>query len=649
MSLTFHTHGRALDPADAGDGVAYVLHADDRFGGDVGGNISTVHEEELPERGRFTGATYDLTLTFTDDRAETGTTVGPTTARYELSVESIDKEGLVDEWFRVTGPPEYEGLEIDLDTDSEREEFPDWFGSEGWRGHLSVELEYSRDLTLRTTGLTPKDLEQGERGFDRTTPGVRRVWSQGEEGEFHDTVGLRDRAFDDTVAVRDGDVFVSGGDSVYRFDGGSGDVVWSCEVPGADSLLSLGEQRLYVTSSGSDVVAVDVTSGELGWRYETGDRIIAEPTHVAGSEFDGDGSGLVFIPSFDEQLHAVNADSGNREWTFELDGAGQRTTVVHGDRVFQAGMNQVYCLDTCTGTLRWERDAIGRVATPLHVASGVACYGCRSGSIEGLDAETGSPMWDLEDGPVSRDPFSVAVDGTVLASPRGGPLQALDPANGAVLTEYDLDPVSLDASSNTLYVGTRDGETAALDRDSGALRWRYDDGRAVAVQDDVVFSAGGGELFALEPTGSTQLAFDAVVETSTAASTQRFVLDGERGEYLVVSDGVPPYYVHEGAHFEVVVGLGGTRDEVTGERQRESGQVTEFDAEVVDAGGGVVTFELSPLGGADEWDGSSSVTLAADQLPAGFEVGGASGVLAVYLEYDEERTPDEAKPETHES
>lgn len=81
---------------------------------------------------------------------------------------------------------------------------------------------------------------------------------------------------------------------------------------------------------------------------------------------------------------------------------------------------------------------------------------------------------------------------------------------------------------------------------------------------------------------------------------------------------------------------------VTGENRPRSGCVddTWFGLDVGDREGAFATLSLTGIG--EDHDGE--LTVAAERLPEDLHTVGDTGYVSVYLEFDEESTPDDAKP-----
>ena len=86
-------------------------------------------------------------------------------------------------------------------------------------------------------------------------------------------------------------------------DADSGELRWRYET--GDAVFSspaVVDGVVYVGSSDSYLYAVDADSGELRWRYETGDAVLSSPTVM---------DGVVYVGSVDGSAYAVDEDGSN--------------------------------------------------------------------------------------------------------------------------------------------------------------------------------------------------------------------------------------------------------------------------------------------------------------------------------------------------
>lgn len=260
-------------------------------------------------------------------------------------------------------------------------------------------------------------------------------------------------------------------------------------------LLQYMKRRVLLKSVGWTSVVASLTLGgclasandtEHRWKYDVGGDVaaVSQGTVFARERSDKespDGGGFFDSGSEDEptangQVVALEADTGELQWTYgetgELSGYTE-LTVTDGVYFSYCGdddCSSLFALER-EGEVRWENDTGGSRNRPV-VADGVVYSANDVGTVWAFDAETGVEHWTQQ-----------------VHGPNGGAS-----SSGSVITVSDA-----------VYVET-DAGVAALERDDGSTRWRYDvdterpildtevaDGVAYIVTTDQVVAAADGE------------------------------------------------------------------------------------------------------------------------------------------------------------
>jgi len=196
--------------------------------------------------------------------------------------------------------------------------------------------------------------------------------------------------------------------NLHVLDAETGQPVWKHTehdgIVSAPALVELdGGVKLLVTGSRyGEVRALDASDGTERWRLKTADRITGSPATAVI-----DGRPLVFVPSYDRHLYALDARSGAVVW-----------------RALARG-----------GYYSAPSVALGREPIVLASAWDHALHGIdlRTG-IERFLFFTGAPLWDVGglDSSTWSSPISASINGTMMAFAgsydgrlRGLPLEAL--------------------------------------------------------------------------------------------------------------------------------------------------------------------------------------------------------------------------------
>lgn len=262
-----------------------------------------------------------------------------------------------------------------------------------------------------------------------------------------------------------------------------------------------------------------------GWRHGVGGWVDAvESGLVLGREVTDD-RGVFDLGGGDGSVFALDAATGEREWSYGETGAYSFYTAPTvdggiffglGDDAGGSGNGAVYALDV-DGTERWTRD-VGSVYHPPRVADGVVYAGSDDYVVRAFDAEDGEVLWSADG--FGDDPEVVGVADAVIVA--AGGLIGLDPDDGHVRWRCDVpgvphmatlaDGVAYAASES--LVAVRDGErlwqadvdgvlgtvaaghvfarapnrAVAVDAANGEVAWRSE-------RTDLWFAVGGGTLY----------------------------------------------------------------------------------------------------------------------------------------------------------
>ena len=172
---------------------------------------------------------------------------------------------------------------------------------------------------------------------------------------------------------------------LYSYIAGSGEPPqWGSFNTGDNKIWStpvIKDGVAYFGSHDHSVYAVNLSTGEKVWQYETGGVVAGKPLII------GD---LLIAGSFDKKLYALNLIDGSFKWEFESDNWFWGGAATNGATIFAPSMDgNVYALDT-QGVLKWQYDAGSPVLTsPVVVPNGLVVAG-KEGRIVLLDLTPGS-------------------------------------------------------------------------------------------------------------------------------------------------------------------------------------------------------------------------------------------------------------------
>lgn len=197
---------------------------------------------------------------------------------------------------------------------------------------------------------------------------------------------------------------------------------------------------VYFGSGDGYLYALNAATGDLHWKFKTGDVVHASPAYV---------SGVVFVGSWDSYFYAVDAKTGKEKWRFH----GGEDPLIHNQVGFQSSPAvidgtvytgcrdaQVYALDAATGKEKWRFDnALSWVITSPAVARGKVFFATSDSSLYHMaDAASGKSLVRQQGNAYMFSSPAIAGD-VAFIGVLNGTLEARDANTGELLWDYQTD------------------------------------------------------------------------------------------------------------------------------------------------------------------------------------------------------------------
>ena len=318
-------------------------------------------------------------------------------------------------------------------------------------------------------------------------------------------------------------------------------LLWTFETGDSiESSAAIVDGVVYVGSEASDLVALDLDTGKLRWKYHVNDGI--------GESSPAVRDGIVYIGDLSGTLHAVNTRDGQSVWKLQTGAEVKSSPVITGDRLLVGSYDgSLYCVAARTGTVHWKFHTNNYVhCTPgvsegltfiascdeafhairisdgvevFQVASGgynaasptivgkTAYFGTFNNEVLGISLATRRVLWRYEH-PVRHFPFysSTAVsDGKVVIGGRDKIIHCLNARTGKAIWTFttgarvDSSPA---ISGGRAYVGSNDGRLYVLDLASGKKDGEFNAGGPLSASPAIaagklVIGSQDGKLFCL--------------------------------------------------------------------------------------------------------------------------------------------------------
>jgi outer membrane protein assembly factor BamB len=259
---------------------------------------------------------------------------------------------------------------------------------------------------------------------------------------------------------------------------------------------------VYFASFDSTFYAVDAATGQLKWKFKTaGERRFAA-AHLHGAEpaaetmpdpFDFYLSSpvvsgrAVYFGSGDTNLYALEAATGNLKWKYKTGDVVHASPAISDGTLFVGSWDSYfYALDAASGKEKWRfktgedpdiHNQVG-IRSSAAVADGVLYFGSRDSKFYAVDAATGKQLWFFPNKGSWVIGSPAVLDGKVyFATSDSGLIHAVDTKSGAALFSLDNRhwPMfsSPAISGNTLYIGSHEGKLLAVDLKTQKFIWTF--------------------------------------------------------------------------------------------------------------------------------------------------------------------------------
>lgn len=328
----------------------------------------------------------------------------------------------------------------------------------------------------------------------------------------------------------------------------------------ASSPTILGETAFIGNIEGL-LQAIDITTGDTKWVFETSNSIVSSPTIVNNSVVIG-GSGE------DGTLYAIDVETGEKQWTFETNGAVRSSPTVVDDTIFVGSDDpNLYAVDAKTGDQKWAVETGDNGRSSPTAVNDTVFIGSADTNLYAVNAETGKKEWVFQTGDVIGSSPTVA-NGRVFIGSADTNLYAVDVETGeeewVVETEGRV-MSSPTVAETTVFVGGG-SIVYAIDTETGDKQWTFDSGEVYEEKDDQPAHFGSGVIGHSSPTvaGGTVFVGNSngtifAIDAETGREQQRFETEINRfSSSPTVVDGTVFIGLHRDKFFSVESNVDGS-------------------------------------------------------------------------------------------
>jgi len=245
------------------------------------------------------------------------------------------------------------------------------------------------------------DAESGRPRWKFTTGGERRFEAKGIHGFQPKTQTIADPfdVFLSSPVVANGAVYFGSGDhNVYALDAATGELRWKFATGNVvHSSPAYDSGTLYFGSWDSYFYAVDALSGKEKWRFHSGeDELIHNQVGFQSSPAVVDG--VVYTGCRDANVYALDAATGKEKWRFNnaMSWVISSPAVVRGHILFATSDSSLFHIVDSAGKSVLQQPTGSYVFSSPSVAGDVVIYGVLNGSLQARDLHTGALLWEYQ-------------------------------------------------------------------------------------------------------------------------------------------------------------------------------------------------------------------------------------------------------------
>ena len=263
---------------------------------------------------------------------------------------------------------------------------------------------------------------------------------------------------------------------------------------------------VYIGAYDNNLYAVDAETGKFLWKFPTQSGICS--TACARER-------LIIFGSEDGIIYALDAQTSAVQWTMRTGGPVRSSPRLLLDALFVGSDDQhLYALDARRGEQVWSYRTWGPVRSSAAQGEGNIYIGSGDGHIYALESRSGELQWKTRTGHAVVASPSVA-EGLVFVGSWDSYIYALDQRSGLpVWKQRTGSRVTSSATvhAGRVYVGSADGILYCLDCRNGRAIWKFETGTFITSSPcvaggKVYFGAGNGRVYCLEAKSGKEMWF----------------------------------------------------------------------------------------------------------------------------------------------
>lgn len=253
---------------------------------------------------------------------------------------------------------------------------------------------------------------------------------------------------------------------------------------------------VYVGSYDNNLYAVHAGTGEFIWKYPTEGGVVSKPAIADGN---------IYFGSEDKRVHAISARTGKIVWTYYTEGPVRSSPqVAEGHLFIGSDDGFLHAVSAGSGRSVWRADVYASVRSTPLVYNESIYFGTEAGEFICLDYR-GEVKWRFKaKRAVTSSP--IISESFVYFSSLDTTLYALEAKTGWVIWRFRMDKGSISTpciTGDLIFTGSIDGSICCVDVHSAKEVWRFPTehqvtGSPIVHKDSLYCGSVDGNLYCLE-------------------------------------------------------------------------------------------------------------------------------------------------------
>lgn len=253
---------------------------------------------------------------------------------------------------------------------------------------------------------------------------------------------------------------------------------------------------IYFGTYDNNLYALNASSGEFLWKFPTEGGIVSRPAYFDGS---------IFFGSEDHRLYAITARGGKLAWTYGTQAEIRCSPAIADGHVFIGSDDGfLHAVNIQIARRAWSVDVGEPIRSIPSIANELIYFGTEGGEVLCVDFR-GQLKWRFRaKRAVTSSPLIAS--GTVYFSSIDSTVYAVDAKSGWAIWRFRMGKGSISSpcrAENYIIIGSADGYIYCLDSGNAREVWRFKtdhqvSGSPVHYKDSVYCGSADGNLYCLE-------------------------------------------------------------------------------------------------------------------------------------------------------